>query len=52
MGSNLATELADGLLDLDLETQMNKEKFTVDNNHKVNTELKYNTTKLSYNYRF
>jgi len=34
------------------ETQMNKEKFTVDNNLKVNTELKYNTTKLSYNYRF
>lgn len=34
------------------ETQMNKEQFTVDYDNKVNTELKYNTTKLSYNYRF
>ena len=35
------------------ETQMNKEQFTVDwGDNKVNTELKYNTTKLSYNYRF
>lgn len=34
------------------ETLMNKEQFPVDYNNKVNTELKYNTTKLSYNYRF
>ena len=34
------------------ETQMNKEQFTVDNNLKVDTKLKYNTAKFTYNYRF
>jgi len=34
------------------ETQMNKEKFTVDNGLIVDTKLKYNTAKLTYNYRF
>jgi opacity protein-like surface antigen len=34
------------------ETQMNKEKFTVDNSLIVDTKLKYNTAKLTYNYRF
>jgi hypothetical protein len=34
------------------ETQMDKEQFTVDNNLKVDTKLKYNTAKFTYNYRF
>ena len=34
------------------ETQMNKEKFTVDTGYIIDTKLKYNTAKLTYNYRF
>ena len=34
------------------ETQMNKEQFTVDNDLKIDTKLKYNTAKFTYNYRF
>jgi opacity protein-like surface antigen len=34
------------------ETQMNKEKFTVSNDFIVDTKLKYNTAKFTYNYRF
>ena len=34
------------------ETQMNKEKFTVDTGNIIDTKLKYNTAKLTYNYRF
>ncbi len=34
------------------ETQMNKENFKVDTGHIISTKLKYNTAKLTYNYRF
>ena len=34
------------------ETQMNKEKFAVDTPYIIDTKLKYNTAKLTYNYRF
>ena len=34
------------------ETQMNKEKFTVASDFTVDTKLKYNTAKFTYNYRF
>jgi opacity protein-like surface antigen len=34
------------------ETQMNKENFKVDFDQIINTKLKYNTAKLTYNYRF
>ena len=34
------------------ETQMDKEQFTVDGNAIIDTKLKYNTAKFTYNYRF
>jgi opacity protein-like surface antigen len=34
------------------ETQMNKENFAVDTGNIIDTKLKYNTAKLTYNYRF
>ena len=34
------------------ETQMDKEQFTVYGNAKIDTKLKYNTAKFTYNYRF
>jgi opacity protein-like surface antigen len=34
------------------ETQMNKENFKVDFDNIISTKLKYNTAKLTYNYRF